>query len=186
MKKLTEITAVFLSVTAVLSVSTGTLPAVYAAEETDLLYAPPLPAVNSQPRHQTCTALSEQAKAYYSGTYSYNNLFALTGAKDNSTSEAAANHNALYDALHTLMSETHQNYTGYSGFKAGSLTWFSGLLLGKHRRCQRKQYLHHVLFRRFRRYRKCRSQPGAYLAKEPRILPDLPGRRRSASPAAGN
>ena len=124
MKKLTAITAVFLSVTAVLSVSTGTLSAVYAAEETDLLYAPPLPAVNSQPRHQTCTALSEQAKAYYSGTYSYNNLFALTGAKDNSTSEAAANHNALYDALHTLMSETHQNYTAYSGFKTGSLAYY--------------------------------------------------------------
>ena len=27
---------------------------------------------------------------------------------------------------------------------------------------------------------------GAYLAKEPCFLPDLPGRRRSASPAAGN
>lgn len=124
MKKLTAMTAVFLSVTAVLSVSMGTIPSAYAAEEDDLLYAPPLPAVNSQLRHQTCTALSEQAKAYYSGTYSYTNLSALNGAEDDSTSEAAAKNNALFDALHTLMAETHQNYTGYSGTKPGSLAYY--------------------------------------------------------------
>lgn len=83
-----------------------------------------LPSPNSEPRHIVCTELSEQAEAYYTGEYSFENLITLSGAQDVSTSFLAAQNNELYGRLHDLMSETHEYYTGYSGYKPGSLAYF--------------------------------------------------------------
>lgn len=80
--------------------------------------------VNSQPRHQICTALSDEAKFYYVGDYSYDNLSRLSGANDVSSSAEAMRGNELFSKLHTLMSETHSYFTSYSGYSKGSLAYF--------------------------------------------------------------
>ena len=83
-----------------------------------------LPPKNTDPRHQVCVELSDAAEAYYTGDYSYESLSALSGAADVSTSYAAMQDNELFDALHALMTDTHQYYTTYSGYNAGSLAYF--------------------------------------------------------------
>lgn len=89
---------------------------VYAAGE--------LPSPNTAARHTVCTALSEAALNYYSGEYSYENLVSLPGAQDISDSYAAAQNNELFDALRTLMSETHTYYTKYGGYSKGALAYY--------------------------------------------------------------
>ena len=86
--------------------------------------AAPLPAANDEPRHTVCRALSAQAQAYYTGKYSRDALSALSGAADASDSAAAMRDNALFDALHDLMTQTHAFYTTYSGYKEGSLAYY--------------------------------------------------------------
>ena len=83
-----------------------------------------LPDVNEQPRHVLCTALSEAAQAYYTEDNCYENLSALSGAGDTATGYTAMQDNELFAALHTLMADTHQYYTSYSGKNAGSLAYF--------------------------------------------------------------
>ena len=83
-----------------------------------------LPHKNTAARHTVCTALSDEAKAYYDGAYSYESLSALSGAQNAATSDAAMRDNALFTALHTLMTQTHSYYTSYSGYNKGSLAYF--------------------------------------------------------------
>ena len=83
-----------------------------------------LPDKNTAVRHQVCTSLTEEAKAYYNGVYDYARLSRLDGAESTATSYEAMQGNKLFDALHTLMTDTHQFYTGYSGYKNGSLAYF--------------------------------------------------------------
>ena len=83
-----------------------------------------LPKKNTALRHQLCTALSDDAKAYYTGDYTYEKLSALSGAKDVCDSDTAAQDNELYDALHMLMAGTHTYYSSYSGYNSGSLAYF--------------------------------------------------------------
>ena len=85
-------------------------------------YAPALPAANTQPRHVVCTALSQAARAYYTGSSSVDSLMSLSGAADNTDSYAVTQNNSLYTALQTLMTQTHTyNSVNYSGTSAGSL-----------------------------------------------------------------
>ena len=92
--------------------------------ETVSAEAAPLPAANTAQRHKTCVALSDGAKNYYKGDFSYQKLIGLPGAKDCSDSGSAMRGNALFDALHDLMADTHVYYTSYSGSKPGSLAYY--------------------------------------------------------------
>ena len=83
-----------------------------------------LPPVNEQPRHEVCTALSDAARAYYTGDYAYESLCALSGSSDNSTGYTAMQDNELFTVLHTLMTSTHFYYTSYSGYGKSSLAYF--------------------------------------------------------------
>lgn len=83
-----------------------------------------LPTPNEQQRHLVCTALSESARAYYTDDYRYDTLSTLSGAFDTATGYTAMRDNALFDALHTLMSDTHGYRTSYSGYEKGSLAYF--------------------------------------------------------------
>ncbi len=83
-----------------------------------------LPPVNDQPRHTVCTALSDEAQAYYTGDDRYERLSTLSGARDVATGYTAMQDNALFDALHSLMARTHTYYTTYSGYKSGSLAYY--------------------------------------------------------------
>ena len=86
--------------------------------------ASPLPPANDETRHTVCHALSAQAQSYYSGDHTYDALSALSGAGDNTNSAAAMRDNALFDALHALMADTHTFYTTYSGYQEGSLAYY--------------------------------------------------------------
>ena len=83
-----------------------------------------LPEVNDQPRHVTCTVLSDAAQAYYTGDHTYENLSTLSGAQDISTGYTAMQDNELFTVLHALMAQSHAYYTTYSGDKPGSLAYF--------------------------------------------------------------
>ena len=83
-----------------------------------------LPTANEQPRHIVCEELSEPAKEYYTDDYQYDALSALSGASDTTNGYTAMQGNELFSALHTLMTDTHQYYTSYSGYNAGSLAYF--------------------------------------------------------------
>ena len=85
---------------------------------------PALPPSNSQPRHVDCTDLSEQAEKYYIDEYSADNLMALNGAAEVSTSLAAMQDNELFDALHSLMNDTQTFYPDYKGFNEGALAYY--------------------------------------------------------------
>ncbi|MBQ3356117.1 MAG: endonuclease, partial [Oscillospiraceae bacterium] len=101
----------------VLAIVLSMLPAVFAAVGT---LKP-----NSGTRDQLCTELSAKAKAYYTGSYSYENLAALGGATDTSTSYNAAQNNPLYTALNKLMTVTHTNQNvRYDGYAANSLATY--------------------------------------------------------------
>ena len=101
----------------VLAIVLSMLPAVFAVVGT---LKP-----NSGTRDQVCTELSAKAQSYYTGTYSYENLSALAGASDTSTSYNAAQNNPLYTALNKLMTVTHTNQNvRYDGYAANSLATY--------------------------------------------------------------
>ena len=60
-------------------------------------------AANTAPRHQVCTALSAQAKSYYTGQYTYETMSQLDGG---TTSCLEAVNSPLYQSLHDLMDST--------------------------------------------------------------------------------
>lgn len=70
------------------------------------------PALNDSPRHQLCTSLSDQAAAYYTGSYSYDVLSALAG--DRSGSSLTATGSNLFRSLQTMMSSTQTASVSYS------------------------------------------------------------------------
>ena len=83
-----------------------------------------LSASNGATRHRVCTALSAQAKAYYTGDYSYAALSALSGRYSTDSYEAAQN-NPLYTALYTLMDSTHTNRrVTYAGYGSNALATY--------------------------------------------------------------
>ena len=90
----------------------------------DWINAPALPDKNDEVRHQVCTALSDQALAYYTGDNTYEALSLLPGAAENDDSWEACQDNQLYNALQSLMASTHTYQTSYSGISAGSLAYY--------------------------------------------------------------
>ena len=68
---------------------------------------------NTGRRHVTCTALSAQANAYYTGVNTWEKLSALSGVNAPTDSWLAAQNNPLYDALHKLMSDTQTKSVSY-------------------------------------------------------------------------
>ena len=81
-------------------------------------------AVNSKERHTVSTALSADAKSYYTGQYSYANLKALGGV-DSTDSYTATQNNPLYTKLHTLMDST-RNSTKVVYGGTGADAWARG------------------------------------------------------------
>ncbi len=80
---------------------------------------------NSGQRETPCTALSPQALRYYSGSYSYDRLSMLKGTDAPTDSLAVTQQqDSLYQALHALMSETHEVYPDYSGYTENSLATY--------------------------------------------------------------
>ena len=69
---------------------------------------------NTATRHVVCDELSTQAQAYYTGSYTYSALSQLSGVSSPSDSWAATQNNDLYDALQTLMTDTHKVYSRYN------------------------------------------------------------------------
>ena len=90
----------------VLAMVLSMLPAVFAATGSKIY--------NNGTRDQACTALSSQAKAYYTGSYAYEKLSALSGATQTNSSYDATQNNPLYDALYTLMSTTQTESYSYN------------------------------------------------------------------------
>ena len=86
--------------------------------------APQKPPANDEVRHTVCHTLSAQAQAYYTDNAAYSALCTLPGAAAGDDSAAAMQNNALFDALHALMTQTHTYYTTYSGYGAGSLAYY--------------------------------------------------------------
>ena len=80
---------------------------------------------NTATRHQVCTALSDQAEAYYTGSYTYDRLSALSGVSSPTDSWATTQNNPLYTALQTLMTNTHTVYSRYnpSGEQSDELSY---------------------------------------------------------------
>ena len=102
MKSILRRTAVLLLV---LAMVLSMLPGVFAATWSKIY--------NNGTRDQVCTALSAQANAYYTGSYTYEKLSALSGASETTSSYDATQNNPLYDALNELMSTTQTNYYSY-------------------------------------------------------------------------
>ena len=103
MKTLFRRTAVLLLV---LAMVLSMLPGVFAATGSKIY--------NNGTRGQACTALSTQAKAYYTGSYTYEKLSALSGASETTSSYDATQNNPLYDALYELMSTTQTASYSYN------------------------------------------------------------------------
>ncbi len=66
---------------------------------------------NSGVRHETATALSADAEAYYTGDYSWDNLLLQEGLSTDSSLEAM--NSRLYETLHTLMESTQTHSVSY-------------------------------------------------------------------------
>ena len=95
---------------------------------------------NTGTRHEVCTSLSSQAQAYYTGSYTYDALSALSGgtasSDANATNQSAMN-SALFQQMQTLMKDTHTKtitynslttywpYTDASGGSAGTILFYS-------------------------------------------------------------
>lgn len=88
----------------VLSVLAGAVPAHAATGEK--LY-------NPGTRNETCTSLSAQANAYYTGEYTWEHLSSLEGG----SSDCTDTDNALFDALNKLMTDTMQKSVTYTNLK---------------------------------------------------------------------
>ena len=82
MKTLFRRTAVLLLV---LAMVLSMLPGVFAAAGSKIY--------NNGTRDQVCTALSAQANAYYTGSYTYEKLSALSGASETTSSYDATQNN---------------------------------------------------------------------------------------------
>ncbi len=67
---------------------------------------------NTGVRHTTCTALSENAAAYYTGNYAWSALSSLEG--DHTGSSLGATKSQLYKALQTLMTDTQTKSVTYT------------------------------------------------------------------------
>ncbi len=106
MKRLTIIKHLTAYCLLLVILATCLLPAASAATGTKIR--------NSGTRDEVCTALSAQAEAYYTGTYSYEHLKTLRGAQDATGSYAATQNNPLYTTLSALMSDTQTEYYSYS------------------------------------------------------------------------
>ena len=76
---------------------------------------------NTGERGRVCARLSEQAEAYYTGMYSYENLSRLSGVYNKTDSYAVTRNNPLYDRLYTLMSGTQTHSVVYAGYSQNSL-----------------------------------------------------------------
>jgi len=80
---------------------------------------------NTGTRHVVCDALSTKAQAYYTGDYTYENLSQLSGVSAPTNSYTTTQNNELYDALQTLMTDTHKVYAEYnpSGEQSNELSY---------------------------------------------------------------
>ena len=103
MKTILRRTAVLLLV---LAMVLSMLPGVFAAAGSKIY--------NNGTRDQACTTLSTQANAYYTGSYTYEKLSALSGASKTASSYDATQNNPLYDALYELMSTTQTASYSYN------------------------------------------------------------------------
>ncbi len=65
---------------------------------------------NTETRHVVCTSLSSQARSYYTGSYTYDNIAALTPGN---TSCLSTVNSAMFKSLHTLMSDTQTKSVSY-------------------------------------------------------------------------
>ena len=65
---------------------------------------------NTETRHVVCTSLSSQARSYYTGSYTYDNIAALTPGN---TSCLSTVNSAMFKSLHTLMSGTQTKSVSY-------------------------------------------------------------------------
>lgn len=68
---------------------------------------------NTGIRHETCTSLSSQAQAYYTDTYTWDNLLQLEGG----TASCLDTDNPLFSTLHTLMTSTMTKKVTYTNLK---------------------------------------------------------------------
>lgn len=64
---------------------------------------------NTGTRHEVCTSLSSQAEAYYTGSYTWENMSVLQGGNENCLNMTSQ----LFSSLHTLMSSTMTNSVSY-------------------------------------------------------------------------
>ena len=69
--------------------------------------------VNTGKRHELCTSLSAQAKAYYTGDYTYDKVSALKGGNESCLSSATTG-SALFKKLNSLMTSTMTKSVSYS------------------------------------------------------------------------
>lgn len=99
-KRVLSITLVLLLV---LSVTVGTLPTVVSAKTGTQ-------GTNTGTRHTLCTSLSTQAQQYYTGSYTWETLSAMTGGNE----DCLDTDNELFQALHNLMSSTMTASVSYS------------------------------------------------------------------------
>ena len=107
--------SLLLAVSIVLSMMTGMLLIVSAVGENAIR--------NWGVRDTVCTQLSSAAQSYYTGSNAYSTLKTLSGASSTANSLDAATNNDLYDALHTLMEDTHTtvdsiSYSSHSSWYA--------------------------------------------------------------------
>lgn len=68
-------------------------------------------ATNTATRHQLCTALSSQAKSYYTGQYTYDAMSALQGGNESCLNSMDS---PLFQRLNQLMTSTMTNSVSYS------------------------------------------------------------------------
>ena len=67
-------------------------------------------ATNTATRHQLCTALSSQAKSYYTGQYTYDNMSVLTGGNESCLNSMDS---PLFQRLNSLMTNTMTDSVSY-------------------------------------------------------------------------
>ena len=67
-------------------------------------------ATNTATRHQLCTALSSQAKSYYTGQYTYDTMAALEGGNESCLNSMDS---PLFQRLNSLMTNTMTDSVSY-------------------------------------------------------------------------
>lgn len=65
---------------------------------------------NTGTRHEVCTSLSSQAEAYYTGSYTWENMSVMQGGNENCLNMTSE----LFSSLHTLMSSTMTKSVSYT------------------------------------------------------------------------